>query len=63
MPKQAKVPIVHLFLPTGKTFTFKGEVVGDTENELIVQYTAVSDGRIATVRVRKEAIVAWSVKT
>lgn len=55
---------VTLFLPSGKTFTFRGaEIVGDTEAELFLKYVAVSDGRIGEVRIRKDAIVAYSVKS
>jgi hypothetical protein len=54
---------IHLFLPTGKTFTFHGvEDLSDTENELSFVYHAISDQRLGEVRVRKEAIVAWSRK-
>lgn len=54
---------VTLFLPTGETFTFRGaKVLGDTERELFLSYKAVSDGETGEVRVRKEAIVAHSVK-
>lgn len=54
---------LHLFLPTGRTYTFRGaQVVADTENELIVEYTSARDGLVGSLHVRKEAIVAWSLK-
>lgn len=54
---------LHLFLPTGRTYTFRGAtVVADTENELVVEYESMSDGNIGSLHVRKEAIVAWSLK-
>ncbi len=54
---------ITLFLATGETFTFRNaEVTGDTERELFLTYTAVSDGKKGTVRVRKQAIVAHSEK-
>jgi hypothetical protein len=54
---------VTLFLPTGRTFTFKdATIIGDTEAELHLAYTAQSDGALARLRVRKDAIVAFSTK-
>jgi hypothetical protein len=54
---------VTLFLKSGETFTFRNaKVRGDSERELFLTYKAVSDGQIADLRVRKEAIVAHSVK-
>ncbi len=50
-----------LFLPTGRTFTFR-QVEMLTENESVLEaaYTAVSDGLRKTLTVQKSAIVGWS---
>jgi len=54
---------VTLFLPTGKTFTFRGaEILSDTESELSLKYKSVTDHRLGELVVRKDAIVAYSFK-
>lgn len=54
---------IHLFLPTGKTFTFRNcDDVQGTENELTFTYEAVSDGELAFARFLKRALVGYSVK-
>ena len=53
---------VCLFLPTGKTFTFRNAYV-ETDNEtmLVVSYTAMSDGKAKRLIVQKSAIVGYAV--
>ena len=53
---------VCLFLPTGKTFTFREAVIEvDNENMLVVLYTAMSDGLQKRVTVQKSAIVGFAI--
>jgi len=53
---------VHLFLDTGRTYTFENaEVVTNNETVLVVDYLAMSDGGSKRLTVLKSAIVAWSV--
>lgn len=50
-----------LFLPTGKTYTFR-DVVLTTDNEtaLVFNYVAMSDQKSKTMVVYKDRIVGWS---
>ena len=58
-----KFSIVHLFVPTGHTFTFRDVTITvDNETALEMKYTAMSDGKEATITVQKSQIVGWSVK-
>lgn len=53
---------VCLFLPSGKTFTFRGaRIVTDNETVLVIEYVAMSDGRGKTLTAQKAAIVGWSI--
>lgn len=51
-----------LFLPTGRTFTFK-DVVLTTNNEtvLVFDYRAMSDGEGKTMTVFRDSIVGYSI--
>jgi len=52
---------IHLFLPSGKTFTFTGvDVVTDNESYLVFDYKAMSDGRNKRLAVNKAQIIGWS---
>ncbi len=52
---------IHLFLPSGKTFTFLNvEIVVDNESYLIFDYGAMSDGLSKRMSVFKNQIVGWS---
>ncbi len=53
--------ILHLFLPSGKTFTFRNvTIVTDNESSLVLKYTAMSDGKVKIIDIQKTAIVGWS---
>lgn len=53
---------VCLFIPTGRTFTFRdAKIVQDNETVLVVAYKAMSDGKTKTITAQKSAIVGWSV--
>lgn len=54
--------MVHLFLPSGKTFTFAGWVESDNESTLVIAYQAQSDEKWAKAVIQKRAIVGYSVK-
>lgn len=52
---------VCLFLPSGKTFTFRNAtIVTDNETVLVLDYKAMSDGKKKTITVQKGMIVGWS---
>ena len=52
---------VCIFLPTGKTFSFKKvKVLVNNESFLILEYVAMSDGIDKAVTFQKSAIVGWS---
>lgn len=52
---------IHLFLPSGKTFTFVHvDIVVDNESNLVFDYGALSDGLNKRMAVYKSQIVGWS---
>lgn len=52
---------VCLFMPSGKTFTFKDVTIhSDNEQVLVLDYTAMSDGNRKRITVYKSSIVGWS---
>lgn len=54
---------ICLFLPSGKTFTFRGcHIEIDNEDMLRFTYQASSDSRQGYVMVQKSQIVAFSQK-
>ena len=57
-----KYSILCIFMPTGKTFTFKDvEVTCDNENVLQFNYSAMSDGKVKTATFPKGTLCGWSV--
>lgn len=53
---------ICIFLPTGKTFTFRDAWIAlDNENVLEIAYTAMSDGRSKRATFQKSAIAGWAV--
>lgn len=53
---------VCLFLPSGKTFTFRNaSIETDNENILGILYTAMSDGLRKRITVQKSMIVGFAV--
>jgi hypothetical protein len=57
-----KFESICIFLPTGKTFTFRQATIKvDNETMLILGYEAMSDGKTKTVIIQKSAIVGWAV--
>jgi len=53
---------VCLFIPTGRTFTFRNaEIATDNETVLVIKYTAMSDGKVKTMTAQKTQIVGWAV--
>ena len=52
---------ICVFLPSGKTFSFR-DIVIETNNEgvLVFTYDAMSDGKRKTFTAQKSAIVGWS---
>ena len=60
------MPKIHntlcLFLPAGRTFTFRNvEILTDNESVLVIHYNAMSDQIDKVLTVQKSAIVGWSV--
>jgi hypothetical protein len=53
--------LVHVFLPSGLTFTFHGFVEADNESSLVIRYKAQSDDHAKVATIQKRAIVGWSV--
>lgn len=53
---------ICLFIPTGRTFTFRNaEITTDNETVLVIEYAAMSDGLKKRITVQKTAIVGWAV--
>lgn len=53
---------ICLFLPSGKTFTFRNaQIETDNESVLIILYTAMSDGMKKRIIVQKTMIVGFAV--
>ncbi len=54
--------IVCIFTPHGRTYTFRDvEIAVDNETVLVLNYTAMSDGKKKTHTALKANIVGWSV--
>ncbi len=54
--------IVCIFLPTGKTFTFRNvKMLTDNESVLMFSYSAMSDGKTKVATFPKNTFVGWSV--
>lgn len=52
---------VCLFLPSGRTFTFRNVCIEcDNETSLVLRYTAMSDGQKKVAVIQKSQIVGWS---
>lgn len=57
-----KYLILCIFMPTGKTFTFKDvELICDNESMLQFNYSAMSDGKTKTASFPKATICGWSL--
>lgn len=58
-----KLKSICLFLPTGRTFTFK-DVTIRCNNETVLEfdYVAMSDGMSKHITIQKTQIVGYSVK-
>lgn len=55
---------LHLFLVSGKTFTFRGaDITEDNEAVLCFTYDAVSDGFRKRMTVYKSQLVGYSITT
>ena len=55
---------ICFFLPTGRTFTFRGaNIVGDNETVLVVEYTAMSDGKPKQLTMQKSGVAGWSISS
>jgi hypothetical protein len=51
-----------IFLPTGRTFTFRNVIITiDNETTLVFEYTAMSDGLRKTGIFQKQQFVGFSV--
>ena len=58
---ETKFKTLCLFLPTGRTYTFKDVTLTvDNETVLVFHYTAMSDSNSKTMVVYKTQIVGWS---
>ena len=54
---------VCIFLPTGRTFTFRNvDIMTDNETVLVLAYTAMSDGHEKTVVIQKSAIIGHALE-
>lgn len=54
--------VICLFIPTGRTFTFRdAKITIDNETVLVIEYVAMSDGKVKRVTVQKSQIVGWAV--
>jgi len=54
--------ILCIFLPTGKTYTFKNvTIITDNETMLVFRYAAMSDGLQKTATFPKNTLCGWSV--
>ncbi len=54
--------IVCIFMPTGKTFTFKDvTMLTDNETALIFSYSAMSDGKAKVATFPKATLAGWSL--
>lgn len=54
--------VVCIFTPHGKTFTFRDVTISvDNETVLVLEYTAMSDGKRKRHTSLKANIVGWSV--
>jgi hypothetical protein len=52
---------ICLFIPTGRTFTFKNaEILTNNETVLVIEYVAMSDGKSKKITVQKDQIVGWA---
>jgi hypothetical protein len=52
---------ICLFIPTGRTFSFKKvEILTDNETVLVFSYSAMSDGEKKTATFQKNQICGWS---
>lgn len=59
--ENSKFASLCLFLPTGRTFTFREvEVIINNESVLAFDYKAMSDGLSKTMVVEKHAIIGYS---
>lgn len=57
-----KCSILCIFMPTGKTYTFRNvEMVCDNETFLLFNYAAMFDGKIKTATFPKATLCGWSV--
>ncbi len=53
---------IHIFMPTGKTFTFKNvKYYLDSESVITFQYKAMSDGLLKSVTFYKHNVVGTSL--
>ena len=53
---------ICIFLPTGRTFTFRNAAIRlNNETELVIDYTAMSDGLLKTATLQKNHIVGWAL--
>lgn len=56
-----KYSSICLFMPTGRTFTFRDvEIVTDNETVLVFKYRAMSDSKFKTATFQKSIIPGWS---
>jgi len=54
--------ILCIFMPTGKTFTFKNvKIICDNETMLQFNYFAVSDDKVKFATFPKATLCGWSV--
>lgn len=52
---------ICIFLPTGKTFTFrKTRLLTNNETCLVFDYEAMSDGKLKCMTVQKSQVIGWS---
>ncbi len=57
-----KFKILCIFMPTGRTFTFRnGEIVCDNETVIQFKYAAMSDGLAKTATFPKLTLAGWSI--
>ncbi len=54
--------IICIFMPTGKTFTFKDiKIECDNESVIAFSYSAMSDGKLKVATFPKATLCGWSL--
>jgi hypothetical protein len=57
-----KFNVLHLFTTSGKTYTFRnGEIVVNNETNIVIKYSAMSDGQVKVGTFFWTNLVGYSV--